>query len=72
MATARGVPCPVCDGKEKTEYVALLPFTPTPPPATDITGVAAVTLQPQNYAVGKSCYRKQWKYVYGEDEKCPV
>ena len=71
MATAKGQPCPVCGGKEKTLYVALLPFTPPPSPATDITGVKAVTMQPHQYAVGKKCYREQWKLTY-KDEKCPV
>ncbi len=54
--TARGEPCPTCDGKEKTEFVALIPDGETPP---------------HRYSVGPNCYRAQWKKVYPE-EKCPV
>lgn len=54
--TEHGTPCPACDGKEKTKYVALLPLGDK---------------QPHQYAVGADCYRKQWKKVYPET-KCPV
>lgn len=57
MATSRNTPCPTCDGKEKTEFVALQPYKEVPP---------------HRYSVGKNCYRKQFKEVYGEDAKCPV
>lgn len=55
--TEYGVPCPACDGKEKTKYVALLPLEDGTPP--------------HRYAIGTACYRKQWKEVYPK-EKCPV
>ena len=55
--TEYGVPCPACNGKEETKYVALLPLEDGTPP--------------HRYAIGAACYRKQWKKVYPE-EKCQV
>ena len=55
------IPCPACDGKEQTKYVALLPII------IDDDRV----IDPHAYAVGTRCYRKQWRKVY-KGEKCPV
>lgn len=54
--TERGTACPVCGGREKTKYVALLPFKGK---------------QPHTYSVGPNCYRKQWE-LSGEEGSCPV
>lgn len=55
MATVRGETCRVC-GEEKTTYVALIPHDGAPP---------------HEYAVGPTCYARQWVLTYGEGEPVP-
>ncbi len=62
--TQAGTPCPLCNGKEETEFVALLPLMASVEGSDD----KIIAKNPAEYSVGKKCYLKQFAEKYpGED-----
>ena len=62
--TEEGTPCPCCDGKETTEFVALKPLLATVAGSNE----QIVAKEPHTYSIGKKCYLKQRAEVYPDED----